>query len=89
MPARSFPSLDDLIREVESNAADQPDPQALLVTLLKLILVSDIDPYMVSGALVETIAATVAKKIPPERQDEVATEAVQLLQERLRTYGLM
>jgi hypothetical protein len=89
MPARSFQSLDDLIREVESRVAEQPDAQAVLVTLLKLILASEIDPYLVSGALVETIAATIAKKIPPERQGEVATEAVALLQDRLRDYGLV
>jgi hypothetical protein len=89
MPSRSFQSLDDLIRDVENKVAEQPDPQAVLVTLLKLALVSEIDPYLVSGALVETIAATIAKKIPPERQGEVAAEAVGLLQERLRGYGMM
>jgi hypothetical protein len=54
---------------------------------MKMAIASDADPYMLAGALIEGIAATVAQKIPPERQGDVAAECVRLLRDRLAAGG--
>ena len=87
MPERSFPGLAALIAEVEAQAAERPDPLLVVAALLKLIIASDADPYLMTGLLVEGIAGSIANNIPPERQGEVAVEVVRLLRERLCKYG--
>jgi hypothetical protein len=87
MAYRHFPDLDELLRKIETEAADGPDPLAILVALLKLVMVSDADPYLLAGALAEGIAATIAKKIPAARQGEVAVATVRLLRDRLQAHG--
>jgi hypothetical protein len=46
-------SLDALIREAEARAAERPDTVAIMVGVLKLFIASEVDPYMLSGALIE------------------------------------
>jgi hypothetical protein len=75
-----------MIRHVEAKAATQPDHVAALVTLLRLVIPSDADPYLLTGALIEGIAATLDARIPVERRGEVAVATVQLLRDRLRVY---
>jgi hypothetical protein len=86
MPDRS-PALDALIRDAEAVAAEQPYVLGTLVMLLKAAIASDTDPYLLTGALIEGIAATVAQRIPAERQGDVSVEAVRLLRDRLRARG--
>ena len=52
-------ALDALIHEVEAQAAEKPDPVANLVGILKLVIASEADPYLLSGVLVEGIASTI------------------------------
>jgi hypothetical protein len=87
MPEQSFPDLDALIRQIEARAIEFPDPLAILLAMLKMVIASDADPYLLAGALVEGIAATISARIPPERQGEVAVEIVRLLGDRLETRG--
>jgi len=44
---------------VEAQAAEKPDPVANLVGILKLVIASEADPYLLSGVLVEGIASTI------------------------------
>jgi hypothetical protein len=83
------PALDALIREVEARAAEKPDTVAIMVGVLKLVIASDADPYLLSGALVEGIASTIVQRIPDEKRGEVGVEAVRLLRDRLRAYGIV
>jgi len=85
---RSFPAIDAMIRNVERSAVSLPDPLASFTGLLKLIIESDTDPYLLSGALIDGVSAIVAEKIPPERQSEVAIQAVRVLWKRLRERGV-
>jgi hypothetical protein len=86
MPDR-FPALDALIRDAEAVAAERPDVLRTLVVLLKAAIASDTDPYLLTGALIEGIAATVAHRIPAETQGDVSVEIVRLLRDRLRAQG--
>jgi hypothetical protein len=88
MPDRN-PALDALIREVETQAAGKPDPVAILVGILKLVVASEADPYLLSGALVEGIASTLMQRIPDEKRSEVGVETVRLLRDRLHAYGIV
>ncbi len=47
------------------------------------------DPYEVTGLLVEGIAATIAARIPPEKQAEIAQVVIDLLHERLSAHDLI
>ena len=87
MPERMFPDLEKLIGQIEATATDAPDPLAILVALMKMAIASEADPYMLAGALIEGIAVTVAQKIPPERQGDVAVQCVRLLRDRLAARG--
>jgi hypothetical protein len=87
MSEQSFPDLDALIRQIEAQATEFPDPLAILIAMLKLVIASDTDPYLLAGALVEGIAATISARIPRERQGEVVVETVRLLRDRLETRG--
>ena len=83
------PALGALIREVEAQAAEKPDPVAILVGMLKLVIASEADPYLLSGALVEGIASTIVRRIPDEKHGEVGVEAVRMLRDRLHAYGIV
>jgi hypothetical protein len=84
MPQRTFPHLVGLIRDIEKTAAEEPDPLGILVLMLRMVIDSRADPYLLIGALVEGTAATVARKIPPERQGDVAFETVKILVDRMK-----
>jgi hypothetical protein len=89
MAEQSFPDLDVLIRQIEARATESPDLLAILIAMLKMVIASDADPYLLAGALVEGIAATISVRIPPERQGQVAVETVRLLRDRLREGGVI
>ena len=88
MPERN-PVLDALIREVEAKAAQRPDTVAILAAVLKLVIASEADPYLLSGALIEGVATTILQRVPEERRAEVAVEAVRLLRDRFRSHGII
>jgi hypothetical protein len=50
---KRFQAVEDLIRQVETKAADEPDTLALVVALIKLVIRSEVDPYLLSGILIE------------------------------------
>ena len=50
--------------------------------------VAGLDPYAVLGILVEGVARALAEHIPRERQAEAVATLKQLLDERLKTYGI-
>jgi hypothetical protein len=89
MQEHMFPLLDAFIRDIEDVAADKPDPLAIMSLVLKMVIDSEADPYLLTGALVEGITATIAKKIPPERRGEVALGAVRLLRDRILDCDLL
>jgi hypothetical protein len=82
---KRFQAVEDLIRQVETKAANEPD--ALVVALIKLVTRSEIDPYLLNGVPIEGIARTIHSRIPARRRHQVAVEAVRLLVERLQAGG--
>lgn len=87
MPNDSTASLEAMIRHIERIAAGHPDPVSALVEFIKVVIVSEADPYLLAGAMLEGVAATIAQKVPAERRGTVAVEAVRLLRDRLRAWG--
>ena len=53
---------------------------------MRIVIRSDADPYLLNGALIEGIA-TIMQRIPAEKREEVAVQAVRLLRCRLREKG--
>jgi hypothetical protein len=86
MPDRPS-ALDALIRDAEAAAAEQTDPLAVLVMLMRLVIRSDADPYLLNGALIEGIAMTIIQRIPAERREEVSRQVMRVLHDRLRAKG--
>ena len=76
-----------LVRETEAAAANHADPIAVLVTVLRAVIQSDADPYLLSGVLLEGVATTIATRLPPERQGEMSVATVRLLRDRLHGLG--
>lgn len=88
MPHR-YPELEALIRNVEAKASDELDPLAVVALLLKLTIRSEADPYLLIGQLVEGIAETVVRRIPAEKQGEVAVNTIRLFCDRLEARGVI
>lgn len=88
MPNSPFPAVDALIRQVQSVAADRPDPTLILAEVIRIIGASEADPYLIIGILVEGAAHTLVKHIPAERQADTAAAMVQLLRDRLKAGNL-
>ena len=86
MPDRPA-ALDALIRDAEAAATEQTDPLAVLVMLMRLVIRSDADPYLLNGALIEGIAMTIIQRIPAERREEVSRQVMRVLHDRLRAKG--
>jgi hypothetical protein len=72
-----------------------PEPSAALTTLLLdstnvslfSVAVPVWDPYLLNGALIEGIAATIMQRIPAEKRGEASLEAMRLLRDQLRSHG--
>jgi hypothetical protein len=88
MPDRPYRAVDDLIRRVQRVAGNRPDPMHILAETIAMIGETDVDPYAVLGVLIEGVAHTFARHIPPERQADTSATLVQLLEERLGAHGL-
>ena len=76
-----------LIQGSEAAAASQPDMLNMLITTLNVVIASAADPYLISAALIEGVALTVAQKVPLAKQGEVSVEVVRLLRDQLRLHG--
>ena len=70
-------------------AEEQTSPLTILIRPVRSAIASDTDPYLLAGALIEGVAATIANGIPHERQEEVSVESVRLLRDRMRGHGLI
>lgn len=76
-----------MIRQVEAKASGELDPLAVVAMLLKLTVRSEADPYLLIGQLVEGITETVLRRIPADKQGEVAVDTIRLFCDRLRARG--
>jgi hypothetical protein len=84
---KSSPALRALVQSAEAAAASHPNILNALITTLNAAIGSAADPYLVSAALIEGVALTVAHKVPPAKQGEVAVKVVRLLRDQLRWHG--
>ena len=84
MGKRKFRAVKNLIEQVEAMAAPEPENAlAGLASGITSAIQSGSDPYEMAGLLVEAIAATIAARVPPEQQPEIAQTVIALLRERL------
>lgn len=89
MSDHHFPSLDDLIRKIEAETATRPELPQVLAHVIRMMVASEADPYILVGVLTEGVSHTIASRIPRANQGEVAEEALALLRERLETNGML
>jgi hypothetical protein len=85
---RIFGEIVRLIEQAEQVAAATPDPTTLLAHVIRLIVKTDADPYLILGVLVEGAAHTLATRIPEERRHEIGKEVSNLLAERFKAHGI-
>ena len=88
MPGR-YPILDSMIRQVEANAAAEPDNVAALAAMLRLVIASDADPYILVGVLIEGLAEAIVQRIPAEKQGDVGLQSMRLLLQQLKAYRVV
>ena len=67
--------------------ADLRLPIAVLLMLMRMVIKSDADPYLLNGALIEGVATTIMQRIPAEMREEVSRQVMRLLHDRLRETG--
>jgi hypothetical protein len=79
--------LNELIKQVENAAANEPDPVRALADKIRDTVAGDADPYILMGALVEGAVHTLATRVPAVRQDDTAAALSQLLVDRLEQRG--
>jgi hypothetical protein len=89
MTDQTFPSLRDLLREIEAQAADRSSLPQVLARVICTLTASEADPYLLLGVLAEGIAQVTASRIPGECQADVAGAALALVQERLQARHLL
>jgi len=85
---RRFAAVDAVIQKAVEAAERESDPLATLALLLRLILRSEADPYLLNGILIDALVASIAEKIPAEKRAETAAAAHLLLANRLRQRGI-
>jgi hypothetical protein len=81
--------VEGLIDDINQTAAMQPRPLDTTMSMIKLAIATDSDPYLLVGSLIEGMTIAIAVQVPPARQNEVAAAAWQLLRDRLRAYNLL
>lgn len=89
MSDHHFPSLDELIRQVEAESATRPDLPQLLASVIRMMVASEADPNLLVGVLIEGLAHAIGARIPAERRQEVGRETLALLRDRLQAHGLL
>jgi hypothetical protein len=77
MPDHSA-AIEALIRDAEAAAANQTDPLAVLVMLMRMVIKSDADPYLLNGALIEGVATTIMQRIPAEMREVVSRQVMRV-----------
>jgi hypothetical protein len=85
---RIFGEIVRLIEQAEQAAAASPDPTSLLAHVIRLVVKTDADPYLILGVLVEGVAHSLATRIPDERRGEIGKEVSHLLAERFKAHGI-
>jgi hypothetical protein len=88
MPDRQFRTLERLIQQANQTSSSKPDSVQMLAEVIRMVTGDGADAYLVLGVLVEAVAHTLAKHIPPERQKDTLKEFKKVLAERLRVHGL-
>ncbi len=83
------PELDALIRSAERAAAKEPDLVDTAAAVIKLAIGSGADPYLLIGALIEGVAATIDQRVPAQCQGITAVQTVRILLDRLKAHGVI
>jgi hypothetical protein len=55
--------------------------------LMRMVIRSDADTYLLNGALIEGVATTIMQRIPAVRREEVSRQVMRVLHNRLRVKG--
>jgi hypothetical protein len=58
-----------------------------MIAMVKLVIASDTDPYLLIGSLLEAIDTTLTERIPAEKRGEVAVMVLRLLRDLLKANG--
>ena len=87
MTERKFPAEDELARKATEAAAITPDHLAELLSVIRAVIDTHDNPWIVAGTFIEAAAVTLAIRIPDERRHEAALAAMKLLHDRLRVMG--
>ena len=81
------------VRQIASKLGAVPpgtaDLPGAIAALVKSAVYQEVDPYIILGVLVESIAHTLARSIPAQKQVEVAKNVTSLLLARFAAQGLI
>jgi len=89
MIERTFPAVDDLIRDVEGKAVELPRLVAIAAAAIKVAVANGADPQLLADVLADGIALSIAENVPSESKVEAAITALRLLTDRMLERGIV
>ena len=78
-----------LSQDAEAISSEVSDLPGTISMLVKHAAERQIDPYVTLGVLVESIAYTIIRSIPKQKQTEAAKGVAHVLLDRLAAHGLI
>ena len=79
--------VEKLVEKVREVTKSVGDPLGDVARLIRSIIPTDADPYLLAGVLIEGAVQAVVQRIPAERRSVVSFALLQLLADRLRQTG--
>lgn len=89
MSCGPFTSVAALRAQVEGVAAQSPNAIRTISDQIKAAIRGEVDPYVLTGVLIEGIAMTILAGIPAEKQTIVSADVICLLYARLDSLDMV
>lgn len=81
--------VSNIIGLAEEAASGQPDLIAVVVAAIREASTREVDPYLLTGVLLEGVVHAIAEGVPAERRVECALAAARMLTDRMHVWGMI
>jgi hypothetical protein len=82
-----FEAVEGMSEDARRLREQAGNPLMTLADTIRGLIASEVDPYLLSGILLEGVAQVVAARIPANRQADTVMATITLLEQRLKACG--